>query len=60
MCVLSPLPTLQSPLNHLQDAYLPQRLVDKLMYMYNYVRRCWGKEGGGLGWCASLCTQSCN
>ena len=20
-----------------QDAYLPQRLVDKLMYMYNYV-----------------------
>lgn len=24
-----------------QDAYLPQRLVDKLMYMYNYVR-----EGG--------------
>ena len=21
----------------MQDAYLPQRLVDKLMYMYNYV-----------------------
>ncbi len=21
----------------LQDAYLPQRLVDKLMYMYNYI-----------------------
>ncbi len=26
-----------------QDAYLPQRLVDKLMYMYNYVRG--GKKG---------------
>ena len=22
---------------YLQDAYLPQRLVDKLMYMYNYI-----------------------
>ena len=22
---------------HVQDAYLPQRLVDKLMYMYNYI-----------------------
>jgi hypothetical protein len=22
---------------HLQDAYLPQRLLDKLMYVYNYV-----------------------
>ena len=22
---------------HLQDAYLPQRLLDKLMYMYNYI-----------------------
>lgn len=21
----------------MQDAYLPQRLVDKLMYMYNYI-----------------------
>jgi DNA polymerase delta subunit 1 len=21
----------------LQDAYLPQRLLDKLMYMYNYI-----------------------
>ncbi len=22
---------------NMQDAYLPQRLVDKLMYMYNYI-----------------------
>ena len=26
-----------SPCRAPQDAYLPQRLVDKLMYMYNYV-----------------------
>jgi hypothetical protein len=25
------------PLPSPQDAYLPQRLLDKLMYMYNYV-----------------------
>ena len=22
---------------HTQDAYLPQRLLDKLMFMYNYI-----------------------
>ena len=30
-------PNLNTLANSLQDAYLPQRLVDKLMYMYNYV-----------------------
>ena len=28
----------KQPVTHLtQDAYLPQRLVDKLMYMFNYL-----------------------
>ena len=28
--------TTSHPLSQSQDAYLPQRLFDKLMYMYNY------------------------
>jgi hypothetical protein len=34
----NPSPTPPNPPPHPpQDAYLPQRLLDKLMYMYNYV-----------------------
>lgn len=39
------------PSYRLQDAYLPQRLLDKLMYAYNYVEmaRVTGGGGGCLG-----------